>query len=147
MTEPVPITHRLRRAQGESHHTLHLLHKIGKVEVYQRCRFGEPIDLAVVRGARTVHGATITEAMRQLREQLAQQPTSEGKILDWQTGLDAGFSEKCLKSFCRDNELDPNGTITLSALRRRLMQRRNLNLSYAKPLRAVGIILPNPPTP
>lgn len=139
------ITHRLRRAQGESRYTLHLLHKIGKVEVYERRHHGRAVDLAVVRGARTVHAATITAALQLLREQLKAQPASEEKIFDWQAGLDAGFSAQCLDDFCAANNLDPNSTITLAELRRTVMSRRELNYrTYAKALRAVGIILPPP---
>jgi hypothetical protein len=144
--QPVPITKRLRKAQGESSATLYLLHQHGAVELYARQRVGRPLDYAVVRRSRFAHGATPTEALADLRAQLQQAITESQRPLTWATGLELGFTPACLHAFCQANHLDPASTITPAELRRTATQHLAANWPhYARGLRRLGIHL-KPPT-
>lgn len=138
---PTPITHRLRRAQGTSAHALHLLHQLGRVEVFARTLRGQVVDYAVVRGSLTTHGPTPALALAAARASLNDQRSSDKRILSWQSGLDAGFTPACLAFFCLRNELRPDQPLPLAELRRAVTARRATNQRYARPLRRVGIHL------
>lgn len=143
---PVPITNRLRKAQGDSNATLHLLHRIGAVELFARQRVGRPLDYAVVRRGRFAHGASPAEALAGLRTQLRQAIAESQRPLTWATGLEHGFSPTCLAGFCQANDLDPTGSITPVELRRTATQHLAANWPhYARGLRRLGIHLTPPP--
>jgi hypothetical protein len=138
------ITHRLRRALGDSRHTLELLHRIGRVELFRRYHQGQPFDFAVVRGALTAHGATVAEALASLRATLQERNAEQQQELGWDEGIAAGFTPECLVGFCAANGLNPDQRLPLGELRRTVTTRRAANAPYAQQLRRVGIHLSLP---
>ena len=112
-----PITNRLRRAQGDSDATLHLLHQLGRVELYQRQRPRRATDFAVVRGRLVGHGASPAEALAQVRAELLDQRAALQRPLTWRDGLEAGLSSHCLYQFCQAYPLDPHSQLTPAQLR------------------------------
>lgn len=87
-------------------------------------------------------GENLAELLEQIRFLNQQRQAFDQAELNLATGLKAGLSERCIRNFCRDNELDPQGSMTRAELRNRVLTRRNRNaLQYGNGLKRVGIYI------
>ena len=85
-------------------------------------------------------GEVLDELIEKIKVREQRRLESDNTILTMQSGLKVGLDEECIRQFCEDNDLNPQGTITRSELRRIVLQRRKMNaLQYGVGLRLLRI--------
>lgn len=87
-------------------------------------------------------GEALEPLLARIRERNTQRVDVEQTVINLAYGLKVGLSEACIRHFCLDNEIDPQSSMTRAALRKLVLNRRNMNAQqYGRGLKKVGIVI------